>query len=224
MTAHLTRDELVRWRDAGSAMDRERVVTHLAACDACGAAYISLLDTVPVEATPVVLRRDDFLSRGELAGGGHGRLLGLAGRRLARPWPAMAALAAAAVLAVALLPGLRNTLVTSVPSPEPDTIRATTLLLVAPVGEATVPFEFTWRSPVQATRYRVDVMDDDRRLLRSLTTNEERAPLTPELQSVLIPGARYQWTVTALDERGERLLSSRPESFRVRPLADRRSR
>jgi hypothetical protein len=217
MTAHLTSDELVRWRDAGSAMDRERVVTHLAACDACGAAYMTLLDTAPVEAPPAVLRRDDFLSRGTLAGGGHGRLLGLAGRRLGRPWRAIAGLAAAAVLVIALLPGLRNTLGTRVPTREPDTIRATTLLLVAPVGETTVPFEFTWRSPVQATRYRVDVMDDDRRLLRSLTTNEERAPLTPELQSLLIPGARYQWSVTALDERGEPLLGSRFESFLVRP-------
>ena len=53
MTVHLTREELQRWWDHGSPADRDRVVGHLAECDACGALYGEILDAEAPPATEI---------------------------------------------------------------------------------------------------------------------------------------------------------------------------
>jgi hypothetical protein len=63
---HLSREELLSWRDRGATGDRDRVVSHLAACGACAATYAELTRT----AVPPTIERTthfdpaDFVSRG----------------------------------------------------------------------------------------------------------------------------------------------------------------
>lgn len=63
MSPHLDRDQLVRWRDHGSA-DRAAVLGHLAACDSCAARYAELVRTAPLAAAPVHFDPADFVARG----------------------------------------------------------------------------------------------------------------------------------------------------------------
>ena len=65
---HLTRDELVRWRDAPHQGDRDRIVLHLAACDDCGALYAELMRTRPATAAAEVLAPAAFAKAGLKAG------------------------------------------------------------------------------------------------------------------------------------------------------------
>ena len=208
MTPHLTRDELIRWRDQGPPADRERTVEHLAACDACGTAYSEIVDTAPVDAPATRPDIHDFVARGAALGPG-------------RPWPlrapglALAASIAAVALSAALIPGVRRAILPGDPSGPRDAVRATSILLVSPVGDVRRPVEFAWRSPVHAASYRVELRDADRRLLGAVTTTGERTALPDQLRAALEPNVRYEWAVAALDEGGEPLLTSRPETFRI---------
>lgn len=62
--AHLTRDELIRWRDRGSEDDRERIISHLAVCGSCSAAYAELIHVAPAAQTPAYFDPQDFVKRG----------------------------------------------------------------------------------------------------------------------------------------------------------------
>jgi hypothetical protein len=61
---HLSREELVHWRDRGATDDRDRVVTHLAACGSCAAAYAELARTAPAIEGPKHFDPADFVARG----------------------------------------------------------------------------------------------------------------------------------------------------------------
>lgn len=61
---HLVRDELIRWRDHGSAKDRERIISHLAICASCSATYAELIRMAPTAQTPTYLNPQDFVKRG----------------------------------------------------------------------------------------------------------------------------------------------------------------
>ena len=65
---HLTRDELLRWRDTPSPADRDRNVLHLAECDECGALYAELMRTRPTAAGPEELETAVFIKAGAEAG------------------------------------------------------------------------------------------------------------------------------------------------------------
>jgi hypothetical protein len=208
MTPHLTRDELIRWRDQGASADRERTMEHLASCDACGTVYSEIVDTAPVDAPVTRADIHEFVARGAALG---------PGRTWAVRAPGLAVAASIAVVALsaALIPGVRRAIF---PGDPPDAVRATSILLVSPVGDVRLPVEFAWRSPVHAANYRVELRDADRRLLGAVTTTRERTALPEQLRAVLAPNVQYEWAVTALDEGGEPLLTSRPETFRI--LAD----
>ena len=64
MTAHLDREQLLRWRDHGAAEDRAAVIGHLAACGSCAATYAELVRTGPAVSQPVRFDPADFVSRG----------------------------------------------------------------------------------------------------------------------------------------------------------------
>jgi hypothetical protein len=211
MTPHLTPDELIRWRDQAPAADRDRVVSHLAECDACGSAYAKILDVAPVD-TPARPDARDFAVRG-IASGPARR------RGWPRPVLALAASIAAVALAAVLLPGARRAIMGEA-APDGDGVRATSVLLVTPVGEVRDPLEFAWRSPVHAARYRVDLKDAAGNGIGTLIATEERAALPAGLRALLRPGSQYDWTVTALDERGETLLTSDPATFRMAASTD----
>jgi len=98
---HLSREELVHWRDRGATDDRDRVVSHLAACGSCSAAYAELTRT----ALPSTMERPkhfdpaDFVARGYAVQ----RRMRPAQSMLGLSWKVWAgALSVAAVLIVAL--------------------------------------------------------------------------------------------------------------------------
>lgn len=64
MSAHLNREELVRFRDHGTAGDRDAVVLHLATCQSCSSMYAELLHTGPVTEGPAHFAAEDFVQRG----------------------------------------------------------------------------------------------------------------------------------------------------------------
>lgn len=215
---HLTREELVRWRDQGLAADRDRIVGHLAACGECAAMYAELVRTAPADEPATSLHAGDFVNRGYRARRRGGLVDALAAPlRSWRPLTIAAAGAAAALLLVMLLPDARRRLQSEHIDPEQAGIRGGSLELVAPVGPGSVPAEFRWRSPIEAASYRVDVFDDQGTLMYAIAAATERAAVTAELRGVLTAGARYRWKVTALDDLGAAITSSELQTFVVAP-------
>jgi len=97
---HLSREELVHWRDRGATNDRDRVVAHLAACGSCAAAYAELTRTAPAIEGPKHFDPADFVARGYAV---QRRIRPAPQSMLALSWKVWAgALSAAAVLIVAL--------------------------------------------------------------------------------------------------------------------------
>jgi hypothetical protein len=208
--SHLTHDELVRWRDAGPAADRERVLTHMAACEACRKEYAAMVrERSPAEPAAV---SQELLARGYAA---------YRAPRAASWWrspPLLVGLplAAAAVLAVILLPSAR---VPVLDRPADVQVRGSEIQLIAPVGRVATATSFRWSSPVAAGRFRLAVRDEKGAVVYEATSGLEEAAAPPALQASLRPGVRYSWTVDALDSTGEVLARSVPQTFTVTPPA-----
>ena len=206
---HLTPDELQRWLADGSPADRDRVVSHLAACDACLAACAQMVRERPVDAAPACLDEARFIPRG------------LAVRTPPRPvrapvwgsWRLAVAAAALVVIAI-VVPLSRRALA---PSPEGATRGAAGFSSIAPAGAVTPPVVFRWHRFAAADRYLVDVYGPDREHLASLTARDLQASPTPELAARLRPGEGYSWTVTALDAAGEPIATTPLQEFRIAP-------
>jgi hypothetical protein len=201
--SHLTRDELLAFWRTGAG-DRDRVVAHLATCDACGALYGELIAEQDAPAAAVAVA--ELAARGRAV---------YAGRRSAgrAPWrlPAVriAALAAAVLAAILLLPRAPR------PSPAADgapALRGVALRALAPAGEAVPPLHFRWASALAATAYRIEVRDGAGRVVLERTTSAVSLALADE---ALTPGASYAWRVVALDARGEPLSASAWQPFVV---------
>jgi hypothetical protein len=201
---HLTRDELVRWHETGSAQDRDRIVGHLAACDDCGRLYGEVLQTSPV-AVPVPLAD----AARELAPLGH---RAVSGRRAF--WSPGRLVAAAA--AVVLLGVLASPMVSRWTTGEDSDrgVRGTTLQVTSPVGPVVPPLEFQWASPFAASRYRVEVLDASGQVVALATVAAERATWSDFAAPTPAPGA-YTWRVTALDGSGATIAVSNTGAFVV---------
>jgi hypothetical protein len=200
---HLTREELKRWWDAGSAEDRARVLTHLAECDACGALYGEVIEGLPV--SPRWPEDRGLVARAYEAG----RTTQTGRRRWSMP--ALAGLAAAAALLVSLaLPVISGRL--SAPPAGEDDIRGSSLLPLAPVGTVELPVVFRWSSPIAASRYIVELREDDRVLFR-LTSERSGLELPEGSAARLVPGRTYSWTVVAVSAAGEEMLRAVPSTF-----------
>ena len=61
---HLSKSELVRWRDTPVEADRTRIIGHLAVCDQCSAEYAELVRTQPLEQPRPNLDINAFLAAG----------------------------------------------------------------------------------------------------------------------------------------------------------------
>jgi hypothetical protein len=210
---HLAKDDLLRWRDRGEETERARVVGHLAVCDECGAVYAEMLRTRPLdEPVPVGISPETaaLRARGYAARAGHARF---------RPRPLAAAVAFVAAGGVLLF--TRGS--SDRPTAGGATVRGTELVPLAPAEQAAWPLEFRWASPLAAAVYRVDVLAPGGALIHTMRTRE-RSAADPALRTLLEPGRRYTWTVTALREDGREVMRSQPRPFVVAsaPLGSRR--
>jgi hypothetical protein len=198
---HLTRDELLAWRDNPAPADRERTISHLAACDACGALYAELFRTRPADLPSAHFKAGEFAQRGYSAGAASRRRPGLA--RVLVPLAA-----AAAIVAAIVIPRLAPD-----PDPvaDPGAIRGSRIEAVQAVAGGAIIF--TWTSPFVADRYAVEVIDASATRIFYRETRESRLTPGPELSERLRPGSRYTWTVTALDTAGEVIGRSRPREL-----------
>lgn len=195
---HLSREQLLEWRDHGAPADRERVLGHLAACEPCRRELSELARLGPVGDQPSQLDPRQFLPRGVAA------WRGASVTWLRRPATWMVA---AGAVAAAVLIGV----VFQRPAPQPDTgfeIRSDRLLAIAPAGEVASVSELRWSSPYNASRYRVSVRSGER-VVATGETAEERFPVT-------LTSGSYTWTVEALDANGRTIAASKPQAFRVR--------
>ncbi|MEZ5319533.1 MAG: hypothetical protein R2752_19190 [Vicinamibacterales bacterium] len=221
---HLTRDELERWRDAPDESDRDRIVTHLAACASCAAAHAALVRVRPVEGGVAASAEGDlgaFVSEGyRHAPAAIAPPAFEAAPRPApsRPVPAprrqpwwLAPLAAAAVLVLAMtVPRLLTQPV------EPPIARGGTWAALEPAGDIDVEsLVFRWTAPEPAGAYLVEVFDASGTRLWSRRVDASPAAADPALVSRLVPGASYRWTVSSLDARGVAMSSSPLTVFQV---------
>jgi hypothetical protein len=94
-------------------------------------------------------------------------------------------------------------------------VRSTRITLVEPIGSAAVPAVFTWTSPIEAARFRVELYDSAQRELLAATVEGNRLRLPEDVRRQLQPGGSYEWRVTALDADGQPMMQSDLASFVV---------
>ena len=202
--SHLSPDELRQWFERGQAVDRERVITHLAECDTCRKSLSAMATATEIESRPALTVADAVP-------------MGYAARKPApaatgwsawlRPAYGLAGAALIVLAVFALMPGRQ---------PEDDAIRSSELLAIAPVGTSSA-LEFRWESPFDVPGYRVTVRDARGDVV--WWREKAAAPLAgdEQLRARLVAGESYSWHVTALDRGGEVVADSKPVSFRYQP-------
>jgi hypothetical protein len=150
--AHLSREELIAWRDDGAG-DRTGLVAHLAVCEACRELAAELERNRPVNDAVPRFDARDFVGSGYRAGA-----TATAPRHARRwIWPA----AAAALIVLALVPVWLVRL-----DKAPDTLRGnqTALVPVRPVDDVSISADeltFEWRGASATDRVRLNVVDLD---------------------------------------------------------------
>ena len=172
---HLSRDELIAWRDEGAG-DRTRIVAHLAACEACRGIAADVERNRPVDEALPRFDARDFVASGYRA------VATATTSRTARRW--MWPAAAAALIVLALVPVWLARV-----DDAPDTLRGnqTALVPVRPVDDVSISADeltFEWRGASATDRVRLNVVDLDQ-------------PDQPLIERE-ITGSRYEPTV---DER-----------------------
>lgn len=130
--------------------------------------------------------------------------------------------AAAAVLVMAAGLGYRAFQVPEPALPAPEVggvVRGGEVEAVSPLGEvAEIPGELRWVPPVEgAASYRVRLTAVDGAVLWEGTALAPSLRLPAEAAGRLHRAVVYTWTVEALGPAGERLASSGPVTFKVKP-------
>jgi hypothetical protein len=196
---HLTRDELVAWRDRPSDGERARVTEHLGACRPCASVYAELLRTAPVE-QPAHFNPADFVQRG------------YAVRRSSASAPAwISAMSSWKAWGGALTAATALVLIVSVGTrlnDDPDMhLRGTGIELTAPAA-AGRPIVLAWSTGLAATSFSVEIKDASGSLVHRAATAEKTVTLPDTVAAALRPGQTYTWTVTALDASGQSITSA----------------
>jgi hypothetical protein len=205
MPEHLSRDELIAWRDEGVG-DRARIVTHLAACEACRGIAAAVERLRPGSDVATRFDAADFVARGYGAG------TTTAAPQSPLRWILPAAVAALIVLAVVPVWLVRS-------DRGPDTVRgnSTALVPVRPVNVSVSVDElaFEWEGSSTNDRVRLNVVDLDRPdqpLIEREVAGSRYEP-TPEERRRFRPGQSVHWY---LEPRGGSGAPSAAASFRVR--------
>jgi hypothetical protein len=206
--AHLSRTELIEWRDSGAG-DRVRIVSHLAVCAACRAVAAAVERQRPLDSDIGTPRFEpaDFVERGYRAG----TSAPVGGMTHRWWWPA----AAAALIALAVVP------LWLARSTDPlSTMRgdATAIRLVRPVATAVSAGElvFEWSGVATGDRVRLNVVQLDRSgqpLIEREVTGTRYVP-TPEERQRFLAGQSVHWYVERLGGSGGE--TSPAAEFRVR--------
>lgn len=198
--SHLTRDELVAWRDRQPGADRDRVLAHLGSCRSCTASYAELVRTAPADDAPVHFRAEDFVERGYAARREARQPAWSAALRSWKVWSGVLTAAAAVVLVVTLGGG---------PGPGgPTEIRGTTIELTSPVATVGQPVTLTWATGLRASKYLVLVTSPVGGERYRTMTQMTSATVPSSVTARLLPGASYSWKVTALDAEGQVITSA----------------
>ncbi|HKE88543.1 MAG TPA: hypothetical protein VKB50_32520 [Vicinamibacterales bacterium] len=105
----------------------------------------------------------------------------------------------------------------SIPA-EGDFTRSLTLGVRSPLGDQReAPHRLEWVATDRAIRYRVRLLEVDRRELWSTTTTAAAVDIPSTVQSSLTPGRTFLWEVTAYDAADRIVSESGRQSFRVLP-------
>jgi hypothetical protein len=197
---HLMRDELVRWRDEGLPADRERVLSHLAACESCAEAYAELIRTSPAPDTPSHFNPADFVARGYAARRNAETRSWTASLTSWKVWAGALSAAALATLVVLVAPDRHR-------GAEPgDVSRGAGIELVMPSARV-APTALEWKNALTGVRFRVELTDTNGVRLYQAETDASRIALPPEVVARILPGS-YKWSVTALDRDGQPVTTS----------------
>lgn len=200
---HLTRDELVGWRDAPNPADRDRIILHLAGCDECGALYANLMRTRPAAAGPEALQTAAFIEAGTRAGPVRLRVVSLP--RVLIP------LAAAAIVILGVTTLLKR---------QPTSFRGADheVTLVAPSGTVDPgALTFQWTAPpgTPSQRLLIYALDEPSQPIVDAKNVTSPLRLTGEQTARLRPGIDYRWMVEFATRDG-RVETSAARGFRLR--------
>jgi hypothetical protein len=198
---HLTRDELLVWRDEGQG-DRDRIVTHLASCAACRGVAAEIARVHPAEgAIPATFRPADFIAHGERLGPRP------SATRIWRLIPVP--LAALLLLGVVLLPRWLDRQSVGDSALRGGDARIT---LVRPI-DVTIPAQdliFEWQANAELDGGRVNVVDltaPDAPLIRRDVRGVRYEPSAEERRR-LPAGRELRWFVEYQDSRGVTVTSA----------------
>ena len=191
---HLTREELVAWRDRPSDSERTRVMEHLGACRPCASVYAELLRTAPV-AQPAHFNPADFVQRGYAARRPSAAPGLLSSMSSWAAWGSAITAAAALILVVSI-----GTQLSSDPD---DGLRGSRIELTAPTIAANRPVVLEWSTGLAAANFTVEIKDANGTVVHQATTGEKKLTLPDAIGAALRPGQTYTWTVTALDAGGQ---------------------
>jgi hypothetical protein len=207
---HLMHDELIRWRDEGFPAERDRVLSHLASCEACAEAYAELIRTSPAAETLSHFNPADFVARGYAARRNGEARSWTASLTSWKVWAGALSAAALATLVVLVVPDLRRGV-------EPgDVSRGAGIELVMP-SPRVAPTTLEWKNALTGVRFRVELTDSHGARLYQMETDASRVALPPDVVARIRPGS-YKWSVTALDKDGQPVTTS-SGTFSIEGLA-----
>jgi len=202
---HLSRSELIRWRDEGGA--REGIVTHLAGCAACREIAADLERDRPVDAEPQRFHAEDFAPTGYRIGSPQTRKSSWTSRLI------YVAAAAGIVLAVVYLPAwLRERSESALRGGEVPVV------LVQPVDQAVFVQDlvFDWKAGPGVDRFRLFVVaiDNPAKPIIEREVAGLRYEPTEEERSRIRPGSELHWFIEYRD--GTATVTSPAARFRLR--------
>ena len=99
-----------------------------------------------------------------------------------------------------------------------DVTRSRSIAVRGPVGDLREsPRRFEWVEVDRASRYRVRLMEVDRREVWSAATAAAGIDLPPQVRALSVPSKTLIWDVTAYDSSGLAIAESGSQAFRLTP-------
>jgi hypothetical protein len=99
-----------------------------------------------------------------------------------------------------------------------EVTRSLAIAARAPVGDQMEsPRRFEWLAVDRAVRYRLRLLEVDRREVWSTSTPTPGVDVPPDIRTAIAPGRTMLWDVTAYDAAGTSIAESGTQSFRIQP-------